>query len=570
MTRSKILHDILQDNLVMGYLLKQEHLIVKYFNIPLNTSPKCFIMELANASATDFEYPQYHVSPINANLMTVCTLCNSTLRIKKTVDTLFFDDVLGTQNLCIISKYCSNCKVTVYPTYQENYQEKKRLYMEDWRRYGLFMSTAHTSFSLDFMERTVCLKLRCHTSFIGRSDAYNYQWGYKKSNKNKMDKRILAESYYKYSLLCFKERYNLPLFIDLDVTLTLKEELPELLAVFMARASSHECEITGCKSCVVIDGHMKAHRKICFYKNCIEDPMTKSKYCEVHNQTGDIRGIINDAQVLNDGNEFHIEKIVKSVKIKKRRCYEVSWVGYNEITVEPRENIPRVLTELYDLYGNSSIPTTIKKHFEQSGIKYVSLGVENQDDLVLPACSMEINENAYYIPLPKTKDSCDTEKTKSRFYHRTGGILAYGRPCGHILGLAEIYRGESIHQVAELIEGFLENQKDPSKTTSLLYDDGCHLKRAVMKKKALYPLLFQKEIKIDRFHFKNHKEKWCKDNMDPDKSIHLKGVNTEVMEQAFAWLKGYAPSLRYMNRVTYLFILIDLIDRRNLTLLDFE
>ena len=111
---------------------------------------------------------------------------------------------------------------------------------------------------------------------------------------------------------------------------------------------------------------------------------------------------------------------------------------------------------------------------------------------------------------------------------------------------------------------------DPSTTTSVLYDDGCHLKRAVMKKEATYPLLFQTEIKIDRFHFRNHIDKWCKENMDPEKSVHLKGVNTVVMEQAFAWLKGYAPSLRYMNRVTYLFVLIDLIDRRNMALIDDE
>ena len=119
-----------------------------------------------------------------------------------------------------------------------------------------------------------------------------------------MDKRALAHAYYKYTLLCFKERYHLPLSMDMDITVTLKEELPNLLELFMSRASLHRCDITGCNNCVVIDGHTKAHRKICKQKNCIDDPLTKSKYCEAHHRCE--RDIIDDAQVLTNANEFHI------------------------------------------------------------------------------------------------------------------------------------------------------------------------------------------------------------------------------------------------------------------------
>ena len=244
----------------------------------------------------------------------------------------------------------------------------------------------------------------------------------------------------------------------------------------------------------------------------------------------------------------------------------MEWVGYgeNETTIEPKENIPRVLTELYDTYGDSTIPTSVKRYFEHGSAKYVVLAVENHGDLVLPSCSLEIDENAYFIPLPKKKNSCNTEKTKSRFYHRTGGILAMGRPCGHIVGLAEIYGGESIHQVADLMETFLESLEDPGSTKCGLYDDGCHLKRSVDKKPSVYPHLANIEIKIDRFHFKNHVDEWCKEKMNPDDSVYLKDVNTEAMEQVFSWLKGYAPSLRYMKRVNYLFVIVDMIDRHNM------
>ena len=130
--------------------------------------------------------------------------------------------------------------------------------------------------------------------------------------------------------------------------------------------------------------------------------MTKSTYCKVHTlkvKDGEnIREVIDEAQVLNDGSEYHIEKIVKSLTKNKRLHYEVKWIGFTETTVEPTENIPRVLTELLDSYGDSSIPTTIKMYFEsKSGIKYVVLGVENHEDLILPACSLTTR-----VPLRRT------------------------------------------------------------------------------------------------------------------------------------------------------------------------
>ena len=45
--------------------------------------------------------------------------------------------------------------------------------------------------------------------------------------------------------------------------------------------------------------------------------------------------------------------------IKKRRHYVIKWVGWDGKTNGPKENIPRVLTELFDLYGDSTIPTFV-------------------------------------------------------------------------------------------------------------------------------------------------------------------------------------------------------------------
>ena len=59
---------------------------------------------------------------------------------------------------------------------------------------------------------------------------------------------------------------------------------------------------------------------------------------------------------------------------------------------------------------------------------------------------------------------------------------------------------------------------------------------------------------------------WCKANMNSGESVHLKNVNTEVMEQIFL-VKGFFPSLKYMNRLTYLFGLADMIDRHNIDII---
>ena len=123
--RSKILHEILQDTQVVTYLMKHEKLINEYFHVPSDCSPKSFIIGLANESAAKPKYPQYHVSPIYTNLMAACRTCNMSLKIKKVMNASLYDDVLGTLDICILSKYCNECKITYFPTYLENYLEKK-------------------------------------------------------------------------------------------------------------------------------------------------------------------------------------------------------------------------------------------------------------------------------------------------------------------------------------------------------------------------------------------------------------------------------------------------------------
>ena len=68
--------------------------------------------------------------------------------------------------------------------------------------------------------------------------------------------------------------------------------------------------------------------------------------------------------------------------------------------MERVENISRVMIEIYEKDGDSTIPTTINNPFKNSGVHYVTLSVENHADMILPKCSLQIDENDYFIPIP--------------------------------------------------------------------------------------------------------------------------------------------------------------------------
>jgi hypothetical protein len=52
---------------------------------------------------------------------------------------------------------------------------------------------------------------------------------------------------------------------------------------------------------------------------------------------------------------------------------------------------------------------------------------------------------------------------------------------------------------------------------------------------------------VDRFHFKGHVEKFCKDNCDPDKFKILKDENTSVSEQYNSWYSGHKNLFKYSS-----------------------
>ena len=67
----------------------------------------------------------------------------------------------------------------------------------------------------------------------------------------------------------------------------------------------------------------------------------------------------------------------------------------------------------------------------------------------------------------------------------------------------------------------------PFLSETICYDDACHLKKyAANKKRAHFTRTAQRmahmEMVVDKFHFKNHTDSWCKKNCNPYNAVHLK------------------------------------------------
>ena len=175
------------------------------------------------------------------------------------------------------------------------------------------------------------------------------------------------------------------------------------------------------------------------------------------------------------------------------------------------------------------------------------------------------NAGAYHIDIPiQTEEflSCNTKKDKAKFYHRTAGILVGGSPRGMMSFVEEIFRSESISQVSLSLDNTLLRYENKIKV--ITYDDACHLAKYVKNHEELFKSNINNlEIKVDRFHFKNHIDTWCNKHCNPYTCDSLANVNTEIMEQFFSWIARFSYMVEYMTRYRFRFFILDLVDKHN-------
>ena len=75
-------------------------------------------------------------------------------------------------------------------------------------------------------------------------------------------------------------------------------------------------------------------------------------------------------------------------------------------------------------------------------------------------------------------DDCKIDKTK--FYPcevkcRTIGVLIASRPCGIVIGYAELFGSESLPQTTLFLNNLIKS--GANNTEIIVYDNACHLKR---------------------------------------------------------------------------------------------
>jgi len=169
-------------------------------------------------------------------------------------------------------------------------------------------------------------------------------------------------------------------------------------------------------------------------------------------------------------------------------------------------------------------------------------------------------------------------------------VFAVVRPCGIIFSLRELYGTESISQVVCILMALCTLVGRAPKV--LGYDDTCHLHKfihlprraAKYASNTLWQQLSGIRFFIDRFHMRNHVDKWCIKNMDPEREDILPDmrcrwdpwtrpmgpngnqmgkVNTEICEQTFSWLQGYKNSTRHMGEARFRWFLLTMCWMRN-------
>ena len=168
--------------------------------------------------------------------------------------------------------------------------------------------------------------------------------------------------------------------------------------------------------------------------------------------------------------------------------------------------------------------------------------------------------------------SCNTRKTKDKRDRRhTVGILVGTKPCGTVVLFNELYGSESVTQVYASVVDYIANLPEEQRPKVINYDDACHLVKFAKnhyKKSSMQnentKFMTEVPIVVDKFHFRNHIDKWCQENCNPYKIAELNGVNTESCEQTFQWVNKYT-AVKSMNESSFYIFFTVLFDMHNLS-----
>lgn len=390
------------------------------------------------------------------------------------------------------------------------------------------------------------------------------------------------------------------------------------LNLFVLRWGKHHssiCRMPGLCSCYVIDGHMKCIRNVCANKHartldmgtlgtavlgCTHTPVRGRAYCSgclaacaVRGAAGTVEAGRMDVameqhtedealeppetaaqEVARHKDVYMVSEVLDAEKQTvvrggeaHRKCaranlmrFKVSWVGYppEEDSWVCECNVGKAVVDEWK--AKKAAARLATKHAGQlaaananaaSGDFNMSVEERNEiTDATACACLKDLHE---------TDHIC------------TAGILAMVSSCGLILAASEIYGSESLTQVhLFLYQVFFLHGLEPPQV--LAYDDACHLSMYLLNRLqrfgrsalAVFILLHVKmKIVVDKFHWRNHTGKFCRENNNPYECPMIKGRRTERCEETFQWLSGGKHIYRKMNEAHFMFTMLRMMHHRN-------
>ena len=146
--------------------------------------------------------------------------------------------------------------------------------------------------------------------------------------------------------------------------------------------------------------------------------------------------------------------------------------------------------------------------------------------------------------------------------HTTGLYLATFN-CGIIASYREILKSESLKQTAIFMLDTFEDSI--TKPLAIVYDNGCNIKKFISNTKNIKSKTSRLDdflnlpIAVDRFHFNDHVDDWCKINCDPNMFDCLKGLNTSSCEETNFWLSRF----KHMNLPKFAFFIYTILNEYN-------
>ena len=289
-------------------------------------------------------------------------------------------------------------------------------------------------------------------------------------------------------------------------------------------------------------------------------------------------------QHANQDQIYVIEGLLAKRVTNTDTLWKVKWLGFpvEEATWEPSRNIQGWMKAYYKedetQFGNK-VPVPKIKCQKKSGGQthyFFSWGESGSND---SSQGRWVTEDFFQIAsedgdLVSQLDelSCNTRKTKDKRDRRhTVGILVGTKPCGTVVLFNELYGSESVTQVYASVVDYIANLPEEQRPKVINYDDACHLVKFAKnhyKKSSMQnentKFMTEVPIVVDKFHFRNHIDKWCQENCNPYKIAELNGVNTESCEQTFQWVNKYT-AVKSMNESSFYIFFTVLFDMHNLS-----